>query len=88
MYYKDILTEVLDSDHREICISVDLCEIQYPLSFIYDETDTELIICSTGDDGYERMVVINKDKIYAVNVVYEQDIEDILDDKKEVPYHE
>ena len=70
----EILTKEFDIPLKDICISVDIGDMVYPLSFIRCETDEYLVIDSTGDDGCERLVIVNKDKILSVNVVYEQDM--------------
>lgn len=76
----DLLLENIDVGLKDLCVSVDLGDVVYPLSFIREETDNYLVIDSTGDDGCERLVVVAKDKILSVNVVYQQDM---FKDKKE-----
>lgn len=74
MMYSDVLTESMDVELKDLCVSIDLGEVVYPLSFIRWETNNYLVIDSTGDDGCERLVVLNKEKILSVNVVYQQDM--------------
>ena len=88
MYFKDILISALNKPLEDICISIDMGVAVYPISFIYDETDDKLIIESTGDDGYERLVVLNKKEILSVNVVYEQDFDKLFSESKEPRYYE
>ena len=70
----DLLKESIDVELKDLCVSVDLGDVVYPLSFIRWETDSYLVIDSTGDDGCERLVVVAKEKILSVNVVYQQDM--------------
>ena len=73
--YSNLLKEVMeDEDVNNICIKVDLGEVIYPLCFIRKETLKHLVVDSTGDDGCERVVIIPKDMIISVGVVYEQDV--------------
>lgn len=74
MISKEIMEAMEIDDVTELCVSIDVGEIVYPLCFIRKETLKYLIVDSTGDDGCERVVIISKDKIVSVNVVYEQDI--------------
>ena len=78
-----ILESLTEIDMKELCISVDVGEIIYPFSFIRDETPEYLIIDSTGDDGRERMVLVPKDKIISVNIVYQQDMDKLFEKKEE-----
>lgn len=65
-------------ESKDICVSVDLGEMVYPYSFIHDENHKYLVIDSTGDDGCERIVLIPKDRILSVNIVYQQDVEKLF----------
>lgn len=65
-------------ESKNICVSVDLGEMVYPYSFIHDENHKYLVIDSTGDDGCERIVLIPKDRILSVNIVYQQDVEKLF----------
>lgn len=65
-------------ESKDICVSVDLGEMVYPYSFIHDENHKYLVIDSTGDDGCERIVLIPKDRILSVNIVYQQDVDKLF----------
>lgn len=65
-------------ESKNICVSVDLGEMVYPYSFIHDENHKYLVIDSTGEDGCERIVLIPKDRILSVNIVYQQDVEKLF----------
>lgn len=73
--YLETLTGLESND---ICISVDIGEMVYPYSFIHDENHKYLVIDSTGEDGCERIVLIPKDKILSVNIVYQQDVDKLF----------
>ena len=74
-----LITGMNIKDIEGICIRVEMDALVYPLCFILEETDNELVVASTGDDGAERIVIINKAKIVSVNVVYQQDIDAIFE---------
>lgn len=65
-------------ESKDICVSVDLGEMVYPYSFIHAENHKYLVIDSTGEDGCERIVLIPKDKILSVNIVYQQDVDKLF----------
>lgn len=65
-------------ESKDICVSVDLGEMVYPYSFIHDENHKYLVIDSTGEDGCERIVLIPKDRILSVNIVYQQDVDKLF----------
>ena len=85
--YSNVLKEVMELDDvKDLCVTVDCKEIVFPLCFIRKETLKYLVVDSTRDDGTEGVIVIPKDKVLSVSVVYEQDIqglfeEDVKDEK-------
>lgn len=82
--YSKILDDVMDvSDIHNICLRIDCDGILYPLCFINHETLKYLIIDNTGDDGRERVVILPKDKISSVSIVYQQDIDLESEDERD-----
>ena len=65
-------------DISELCVSVDCRDIVFPLCFIRSENLKYLVLDSTRDDGTEGVVVVPKENILSVSVVYEQDITNIF----------
>lgn len=59
----------------DTCLCITLSDIAYNMAFIDYENDDCLGVNYTASDGTERFVVINKDHIVDVAVVYQQDID-------------
>ena len=68
-------------DIKDLCVSIDLLDVVYPLCFIREETSEYLVVDNTDENGFEKVVIIPKDNILAVKVVYQQDIE-MLDESE------
>ena len=66
---------------KDLCVSVDLLEVVYPLCFIREETFKYLVVDSTDENGFEKVVIIPKEKILSVKVVYQQDMDALFDDE-------
>lgn len=81
--YSNILKKTMNlTEIKDLCVSITLDDgTIYPLCFIESEDYKFLIVASTGDDGCERVVIIDKNKIVSISVVYEQDIQGIFDDE-------
>ena len=79
--YSNILKKTMNlTEIKDLCVSITLDEgIIYPLCFIEGEDYKFLIVASTGDDGCERVVIIDKKNIVSISVVYEQDIQGVFD---------
>lgn len=79
-YYTKMLLNGLSNtglNIDEIPLTINTVDASYPFAFIdFEENDT-LGVNYTSDDGTERFVVINKKCIVDVEVLYQQDI-DIL----------
>ena len=72
------ITELLEKevkiDLKHICLNITTITDLYQLCFIEYE-DMEKIGCYiTGEDGKERFLIIYKDQIVALQVIYEDDI--------------
>lgn len=75
--YSMILKQAI-GDSVDLCVSIDCRDIVYPFCFIRSETDKYLVVDSTRDDGTEGIVVIPKNNILSVSVVYQQDMDKIF----------
>ena len=84
--YSELLKKHMElEDIKDLCVSIDLIDVVYPLCFIREETLDYLVVDNTDENGFEKVVIIPKDNIPSVKVVYQQDI-DLLDgsDKKDL----
>ena len=78
--YTRLLEDTMEvEDIHELCICIDCRDMVFPLCFIRSENLKYLIVDSTRDDGTEGVVVIPKQNILSVSVVYEQDVQKIFD---------
>ena len=71
-------------DIKDLCISIDLVEVVYPLCFIREETSDYLVVDNTDENGFEKVVIIPKENILSVKVVYQQDIDLLESEKKDL----
>lgn len=62
---------------RDVCVCITTVDIEYFMSFIEYETDDALGIRYVTIDNTERFIILNKQYIINVSIIYEQDI-DIL----------
>ena len=82
--YSKILEDVMDvSDFHNVCLRIDCGEMIYPLCFINKEYLNYLVVDNTGEDGCERIVIIPKNKILSIAVVYQQDIDLESEDERD-----
>lgn len=84
MGYKDALLrggQYKESELKDVCVSISTIHTNYALAFIEFETDTLLGINVTRPDLTEGFVILNKEYIISISVVYEGDI--IISSKKE-----
>ena len=80
--YSELLKKHMGlEDIKDLCVSVDLLEVVYPLCFIREETFKYLVVDSTDENGFEKVVIIPKEKILSVKVVYQQDMDALFDDE-------
>lgn len=59
----------------DVCLCISTIDMDYNFSFIECETEDILGIQTTVEDGTERFVILNKDHIVSVNIVYQQDFD-------------
>ena len=77
--YSELLKKHMElEDIKDLCVCIDLLDVVYPLCFIREETSDYLVVDNTDENGFEKVVIIPKENILSVKVVYQQDI-DLLD---------
>ena len=81
MNLTELLTRTLNTDIEYICLNITTITDLYNLCFIDYEDHEKLGVYITHEDGRERFLIIYKNQIVALQVVYEQDIQ-IKDDEK------
>ena len=74
MNITELLQKELDIDPKHICTNITTITDIYTLCFIEYEDHEKIGAYITGEDGRERYLIIYKDQIVAVQVVYENDI--------------
>jgi len=67
---------------QDIPLIINTIEASYPLAFLDYEEENILGINYTMEDGTERFVVVNKEHIIDIEILYQQDI-DILTEEIE-----
>lgn len=83
--YTQMLLNGIQNDKNDIKINdipliINTIDTSYPLAFIdYEEKDI-LGINYTTEDGTERFIVINKEHIIDISILYQQDIDIIIDE--------
>lgn len=80
MSLSEILKRHMEIDDvTEICISLELEDGILPLCFIREELEDVIVIDSTDELGYEKVVIVPKKSIVTVSVVYQDDIDSIFE---------
>lgn len=74
MNYTDLLKEAGFNEPYETCINVHTRNFDFNLAFISFETKGELVILVTDEMGREKIRVLNKKYVEAVEVVYADDV--------------
>lgn len=83
--YSQMLLNGIQNDKNDIKINdipliINTIDTSYLLAFIdYEEKDI-LGINYTAEDGTERFIVINKEHIIDISILYQQDIDIIIDE--------
>lgn len=75
MNITELLHTAIEVDPKHICLNITTLTDIYPLCFIEYEDNNKIGAYITGEDGRERFLIINKEHIIALQVIYEQDIE-------------
>lgn len=74
MNITELLQKTLNIDPEHICLNITTITDIFQLCFIEYEDYEKLGVYITGEDGRERFMIINKEQIVALQVIYEQDI--------------
>lgn len=79
-YTKMLLNEVSNNKSTigEIPLVINTTDTSYPFAFIESEEEDILGISYTADDGTERFVIVNKEYIVDIEVLYKQDIDALM----------
>ena len=83
MNITELLTKTMNCDYKNICLNITTITDIFNLCFIEYEDPEKLGVYITGEDGRERFLIIQKEHIVALQVVYEQDIQ-IHEDNNDV----
>lgn len=84
-YYSDMLLNGFPNQKikiQDIPLVINTIDGSYSFAFLDYEKDNIIGVNYTTDDGTERFVVINKEHIIDMEVLYQQDV-DILTDESE-----
>ena len=84
-YYTQMLLNGLPDTKlkvQDIPLIINTVDVSYPFAFIDYEEDNILGVNYTSKDGTERFVVINKKYIVDIEVLYEQDINIVIDNEE------
>ena len=79
MEISELLSKELDIDKKFICVNISTVIADYNLCFIEYEDENVLGVYITGKDGKERYLIIYKEAIVSIQVVYEGDIPVFID---------
>jgi hypothetical protein len=71
----ELLHTALEIDPKHVCLNITTVTDIYPLCFIEYEDFEKIGTYITGEDGRERFLIIYKEHIVSLQVIYEQDIE-------------
>jgi hypothetical protein len=71
----ELLRTALEIDPKHVCLNINTITDIYPLCFIEYEDTEKIGAYITGEDGRERFLIIYKEHIVSLQVIYEQDIE-------------
>lgn len=74
MKFIDLLREMGFGNPNDVCINVHSQNFDYPLAFIEAETKEKLVISVTDESGRERMRILNKKYVEAIDIVYQDEI--------------
>ena len=75
MNITELLHIALEIDPKHICLNITTVTDLFNLCFIEYEDNEKIGVYITGEDGHERFLIINKEHIVALQVIYEQDIQ-------------
>ena len=70
---------------EDIPLVINTIDTSYPFAFIDYEEDSVLGVNYTVEDGTERFIVINKEHIVDIEILYQQDIDILTNEEDESP---
>ena len=86
-YYSEMLLNGVPNKHeakiQDIPLVINTIDTSYPFAFLDYEKDNIVGINYTTEDGTERFVVINKEHIVDIEILYQQDIDFLTEEPEE-----
>ena len=74
MNITELLSKEMKTDKKYICTTITTLTDIYHLCFIEHEDHEKIGAYTTGEDGRERYLIIMKQHIVSLQVIYEDDI--------------
>lgn len=85
-HYTDMLLNGVPNNDKckiqDIPLIINTIDNSYPFAFLDYEEDNIIGVNYTMEDGTERFVVINKEHIVDIEILYQQDIDILTEDPK------
>lgn len=75
----------LNVNIEELPINIYTSDFTFMLCFYFSEDEHNVIVFVTDEEGKERLVCIQKKNIHHFEVVYQQDIDELMSDDPEKP---
>ena len=86
-YYSEMLLKGFPNNKevkiQDIPLVINTIDTSYPFAFLDYEKDNIVGINYTTEDGTERFVVINKEHIVDIEILYQQDIDFLIEEPEE-----
>ena len=79
MNITELLHIALEIDPKHICLNITTVTDLFNLCFIEYEDEEKIGVYITHEDGRERFMILYKQHIISLQVVYEQDIQLLTD---------
>lgn len=80
----NLICDFLNTNIEELPFHLHTSCFDFPFCFYFDETDSDLIVFVTQDDGAEKLTVVSKKEIVSWDICYKDDIEKLFgDDSKD-----
>lgn len=76
----NLICDFLNTNIEELPFHLRTSAFDYVFSFYFDETESDLIIFCTQDDGTEKLTVVPKKEIVSWDIVYADDVKEIFGD--------
>ena len=76
----NLICDFLNTNIEELPFHLHTSSFDYIFSFYFDETESDLIIFVTQDDGAEKLTVVPKKEIVSWDICYKDDIEELFGD--------